>query len=138
MKYSINIKRALGIKRSLMPQKNNQQVQRFEYDEAWQKLLSLKPLPKSNEQMIPCAFTDWDNTPRYRECGWVYNGATPDKFKMYFSQLVENTKKHYNTDMIFVFAWNEWAEGGYLEPDTKNGWGYLEAIKETLKEINKQ
>ena len=138
MKYSINIKRALGIKRSLMPQKNNQQVQRFEYDEAWQKLLSLKPLPKSNEQMIPCAFTDWDNTPRYRECGWVYNGATPEKFKQYFSQLVENTKRYYKTDMIFVFAWNEWAEGGYLEPDTKNGWGYLEAIKETLKEINKQ
>lgn len=138
MKYSINIKRALGIKRSLMPQKNNHQVQQFEYDEAWQKLLSLKPLPKSNEQMIPCAFTDWDNTPRYGECGWVYNGATPEKFKKYFSQLVENTKKDYNTDMIFVFAWNEWAEGGYLEPDEKNGWGYLEAIKETLKEFNEQ
>ena len=132
MKYSINIKRALGIKRSLMPQKSNQQVQLFEYDEAWQKLLSLKPAPKSNEQMIPCAFTDWDNTPRYGECGWVYNGATPDKFKKYFSQLIAHTKKHYNTDMVFVFAWNEWAEGGYLEPDTKNGWGYLEAIKETL------
>lgn len=132
MKYSINIKRALGIKRSLMPQKSNQQVQRFDYDEAWQKLLSLKPAPKSNEQMIPCAFTDWDNTPRYGECGWVYNGATPEKFKKYFSQLIKNTKKYYNTDMIFVFAWNEWAEGGYLEPDTKNGWGYLEAIRDTL------
>ena len=138
MKYSINIKRALGIKRSLMPQKSNQQVQRYEYDEAWQKLLSLKPSPKSNEQMIPCAFTDWDNTPRYGECGWVYNGATPEKFKKYFSQLVENTKKYYNTDMIFVFAWNEWAEGGYLEPDEKNGWGYLEAIKDTLIESSNQ
>ena len=134
MKYSINIKRALGIKRSLMPQKSNQQVQRFDYDEAWQKLLSLKPAPKSNEEMIPCAFTDWDNTPRYGEGGWVYNGATPEKFKQYFSQLVENTKRYYKTDMIFVFAWNEWAEGGYLEPDMKNGWGYLEAIKDSLKE----
>ena len=133
MKYSVNIKRVLGINRSLMPQRNSKQIQRYDYDEAWQKLLSLRPTPKSCEQMIPCAFTDWDNTPRYKECGWVYDGATPDKFRKYFSQLVENTKKYYKTDMIFVFAWNEWAEGGYLEPDTKNGWGYLEAIKDTLR-----
>ena len=136
MKYSINVKRALGIKRSLMPQKSNQQVQRYEYDEAWQKLLSLKPSPKSNEQMIPCAFTDWDNTPRYGEYGWVYDGATPEKFRKYFSQLVENTKKYYKTDMIFVFAWNEWAEGGYLEPDKKNEWKYLRAIRNVLEETN--
>ena len=36
--------------------------------------------------------------------------------------------------MIFVFAWNEWAEGGYLEPDEKNGFAFLEAIKECLSE----
>ena len=86
--------------------------------------------------MIPCAFVDWDNTPRHNMRGYVYKGVTPEKFKKYFAQLVENTRKYYNTDMIFVFAWNEWAEGGYLEPDTKNGWGYLEAIKETIINID--
>ncbi|EGP5250035.1 glycosyl transferase, partial [Enterococcus faecium] len=33
-----------------------------------------------------------------------------------------------------IFAWNEWGEGGYLEPDEKNGYGYLSAIKQTLEE----
>ena len=36
--------------------------------------------------------------------------------------------------MIFIFAWNEWAEGGYLEPDTENDDRYLKAIKESLVE----
>ena len=132
MKYSINIKRILGIKTSLLPQKKVKEVTKYDYDETWQKLLTLKPQPKCNERMIPCAFTDWDNTPRHQERGWVYTGACAEKFKTYFARLVENTKKYYDTDMIFVFAWNEWAEGGYLEPDTKNGWGYLEAIKEVI------
>jgi len=36
--------------------------------------------------------------------------------------------------MIFMFAWNEWAEGGYLEPDEKFRYGYLEAIRKALEE----
>ena len=38
--------------------------------------------------------------------------------------------------MIFIYAWNEWAEGGYLEPDEENGYGYLEAIKSALEKNN--
>lgn len=34
--------------------------------------------------------------------------------------------------MLFLFAWNEWGEGGYLEPDTKNKYGMLEAIKKAI------
>jgi hypothetical protein len=38
--------------------------------------------------------------------------------------------------MLFMFAWNEWGEGGYLEPDEKFGFQYLEAIKKALNENN--
>ena len=36
--------------------------------------------------------------------------------------------------MIFLFAWNEWAEGGYMEPDQKWGYGALENLKRALSE----
>ena len=133
MKYSHEIKRFLHIRRSLLPQKKITEVSKADYDYTWQRILELRPI-SNTPKMIPCAFTDWDNTPRHKERGYLFQGVSPDKFKSYFKQLIDNTKNFYDTDMIFVFAWNEWAEGGYLEPDEKNGFAFLEAIKECLSE----
>ncbi len=133
MKYSHEIKRFLHIRRSLLPQKKITEVSKADYDYTWQRILELRPISNA-PKMIPCAFTDWDNTPRHKERGYLFQGVSPDKFKSYFKQLIDNTKNFYDTDMIFVFAWNEWAEGGYLEPDEKNGFAFLEAIKECLSE----
>ena len=132
MKYSREFKRMLGIRRSLLPQKKIKEVAKADYDETWQRILQLRP-QNNSLKMIPCAFTDWDNTPRHKERGYVYLGVTSEKFGIYFRKLVENTRTYYKTDMIFVFAWNEWAEGGYLEPDEKYKYGFLEAIKDALE-----
>lgn len=131
IKYTHEIKRHLGIRRSLLPRKGVKEVAKANYDETWENILKLRPI-SGTPKMIPCAFTDWDNTPRHKERGYVYQGVSPKKFKKYFTQLVNNTKQYYDTDMIFVFAWNEWAEGGYLEPDKKYGYGFLEAIKNSI------
>ena len=46
-------------------------------------------------------------------------------------------KKVYNKDMLFLFAWNEWGEGGYLEPDTLNEYKMLEAVRNAIKASEK-
>ena len=125
------LQKNLDIHLSLFNKKDELSVK--SYDETWKKILDHRP---DRENMIPTAFVDWDNTPRRGERGEIYIGASPEKFKKYFTQLLINTKKYYKTDKLFVFAWNEWAEGGYLEPDEKFGFGYLNAIKEALIEQN--
>ncbi len=112
-------------KRSLKP------LEHFNYDDVWKYILNMKP---SSAKNVPGAFVDWDNTPRRKKNGYVADGASPEKFKKYLSLQIKNARETYKKDMIFVFSWNEWAEGGYLEPDTRNGYGYLEAIYSALKE----
>ena len=103
------------------------------YDEAWNKILTRKP---ETEKNVPGAFVGWDNTPRKGERGEIFVGDTPEKFEKYLTQQIIRAKNIYSKDMIFMYAWNEWAEGGYLEPDTRSGYKNLEAIKNALKSTN--
>ena len=135
MRMSGLIKRKLNIKRSLSLSRTEASVKHYDYDCLWQKIISLRP--RNSERMIPCAFTDWDNTPRFGVNGSMYDGVSTQKFYHYFSLLCENAKKYYKSDKVFLFAWNEWAEGGYLEPDKLYGYGFLEAIKKVLDEETK-
>lgn len=102
------------------------------YDSMWQKIIEAKPV-RSNS--IPGAFVKWDNTPRHGERGQI-NVGTPEKFEYYLSKQIKHAREDYHEDMIFMYAWNEWAEGGYLEPDEDDKYGYLEAIKRALEENN--
>ena len=104
----------------------------YSYDDIWNYILT----KSFSSESIPCALVGWDNTPRRRSKGSVIEGGNPEKFKKYFHELVLRTKKEYNKDFIFIFAWNEWAEGGYLEPDEKFGDGYLRAIRDVLIELD--
>ncbi|WP_392486713.1 glycoside hydrolase family 99-like domain-containing protein [Haloimpatiens sp. FM7315] len=100
-----------------------------DYDELCRAIINRKP---TDDKAIPGMFVGWDNTPRRGARGRVCLNSTPEKFEYYLSKQIENAKNNYKKDMIFVFAWNEWAEGGYLEPDTRNEYDYLKAIKKAM------
>lgn len=119
------------IKLDLSWMKKNNGPERFDYDAVWENILNIE----AADGHIPGAFVDWDNTPRRNRRGSVAVGAKPEKFEKYMRQLIKKAHDEYKTDMIFIFAWNEWAEGGYLEPDERNGVAYLEAISRALIDV---
>lgn len=122
-KLHINPKRGI-------PRKDPDHPEFIDYDSIWKEILS----QKLGNNVYPGAFIDWDNTPRKGNRGSLMTGFSIEKFKRYFSMLVDRAKYVYKKDKIFFFAWNEWGEGGYLEPDESNRYAALEAIRDVLVE----
>jgi O-antigen biosynthesis protein len=71
----------------------------------------------------------WDNTARMQDSSFCFEYATPGAFQAWLEEAIEQTRaQHYGDErLIFVNAWNEWAEGAYLEPDRRYGRAFLEA-----------
>lgn len=95
------------------------------YDKAWRSIINRNDYSKT---VIPGAFADWDNTARKGYNAQILKGATPEKFGKYFGKLLEKCRKN-EVPFIVINAWNEWAEGAYLEPDEKYGTAYLKELK---------
>jgi len=70
----------------------------------------------------------WDNTARRQEAATIYVGADPEKYARWLdhAQKAEQEARG-DKGLVFVNAWNEWAEGAYLEPDAQLGDEYLRA-----------
>jgi glycosyltransferase involved in cell wall biosynthesis/GT2 family glycosyltransferase len=80
------------------------------------------------------AMLGWDNTARRLTAARVFTGCTPMRYRSWISQIVQQEEKHNpdNESLLFINAWNEWAEGTTLEPDQRYGTAYLEATHSVI------
>ncbi len=85
-------------------------------------------------KQFPGVMTAWDNTARKKKAGNVFINSSPEAYEIWLRGAIDRVKQTLPSDEQFVFinAWNEWAEGTHLEPDQKNGRGYLEATRRAL------
>ena len=91
----------------------------------------IKPPYKKFRGICP----SWDNEARKPGRGTVLVNSTPDSFKQWLKILCRFTETNFEPDerIIFINAWNEWAEGNHLEPCIKYGSAFLESVKKVFK-----
>lgn len=93
----------------------------------------------ADETISPCLLPNYDHTPRSGKRGLLLNGSTPQLWGNLLSLCINKRREiKKEKNIVFIKAWNEWAEGNYLEPDLKYGRGYLEEMKKAIhKNIQK-
>jgi 2-polyprenyl-3-methyl-5-hydroxy-6-metoxy-1,4-benzoquinol methylase len=74
-------------------------------------------------------YPSWDNTARLERRAVVTVDANPENYEQWLRRATNLTERERDPEhrLVFINAWNEWAEGCHLEPDQKFGLGFLEA-----------
>ncbi len=109
-------------------------LKKYSYEKVWKKILRYAD---KHPQNYYGAFVRYDDTPRRGKTGKVIAEESPSCFEKYFSKLYSLSCSR-EKELLFLTAWNEWGEGAYLEPDTKDGFAYLEAVSHVVNDqVNK-
>lgn len=101
----------------------------YDYAESRQRMLSLtRPVPT-----IPCVFVGWDNTARRGPNGLIVVNNSPQAFASALEVEIAKFRESGDDDpLLFINAWNEWAEGNHLEPCQRWGREHLEVLRKAL------
>lgn len=85
----------------------------------------------SKKNVFRCVFPSWDNTARRKLNGAVILNGTPENYECWLSSALNKTIREYPNQerVLFINAWNEWAEGCHLEPDRRYGHQFLDVTK---------
>lgn len=78
----------------------------------------------------PCVFVGFDNTPRRGKHAIIIVNSEPQMLEADLRNILNDLLgQPYEERFVWINAWNEWAEGNHLEPDVRQGFGYLQAVQ---------
>ena len=102
----------------------------LDYESAVSYAASAEPAPYPRFPSVMCS---WDNTPRRKRAAMVYARSSPEAYERWLRHEVESVSTvRSEENLLFIIAWNEWAEGNHLEPDERYGHEWLEATRRAL------
>ncbi len=87
--------------------------------------------------VFPGVCPGWDNEARRPGRGVGFIGSSPRLYGAWLEHGCRRALQAQNPDerIVFINAWNEWAEGAYLEPDRHFGHAYLRETARTLNRV---
>lgn len=94
--------------------------------------------PNTDTPMYEGCTIGWDNTPRFGRNATMYLDFSLKSYYKWLRKIIENTRAKFpipENRFIFINAWNEWAEGAYLEPDKKYGYANINTTSRALFNI---
>ncbi len=105
----------------------------FDYQEAWKALAHQEPVDYTRYE---CVCPSWDNTPRRGDASWVLHNSSPEAYQAWLELALRRALERPAAErLVFLNAWNEWAEGAHLEPDQRSGRAYLQATRRALERV---
>lgn len=109
-------------------------LQVYDYDVVVQALRDLEPVDYRRYESV---FPGWDNSARVGERAVVIHNGTPAAYQSWLAEVVARAHREPpEHQLVFINAWNEWAEGCHLEPDLRFGHAYLEATRQALEPVH--
>jgi len=86
--------------------------------------------PHPAYRCFPGVCPSWDNSAR-RPPGRaiIFRRSSPALFRDWVAARARAARSSGEENLLFVNAWNEWAEGNHLEPCLAHGHGWLEALR---------
>ena len=90
--------------------------------------------PRPDYLLFKTVVPGWDNEARRPGRGSTFAFSTPQSYKAWLEAASRYALEDSDSQrrMVFINAWNEWAEGAHLEPDRRDGSSYLEATAEAI------
>lgn len=106
----------------------------------YQKLVALlksKMDAQSYKEVVPLYRTTmmgWDNAARRADAWTTFYAYSLKSFYEWLRNVIGEARKKFKPEERFVFvnAWNEWAEGTYLEPDEKYGYANINTLSKAI------
>lgn len=90
--------------------------------------------PYQSANVFRSVFPSWDNTARTGNRALIVLNGTPENYEFWLSEAIRRTAEDFpgQERLVFINAWNEWAEGCHLEPDRRYGRQFLEATERAV------
>lgn len=120
-----------GASWNLLQMKSNKMLRNFQgsiykYDHQ-NYFKKIKNMPST---YFPGVLTRFDNTPRRGPNAHIIFGSNPFSFRKALVNALSIKAESNSAKILFLNAWNEWAEGAILEPNNRFGRTYGFALRE--------